>query len=360
MIPGRNAHHAVKCISDILHKNVKQYGGLSPGEKALQTWILDADISKCFDNINHKALLNKIHQSSPFFKTIRKWLQVGTITTIGFKRSYKGTPQGGVISPLLANIALHGLEELFGIYTDKTKNECPDKKKYLSPSMRRRRNKWISLVRYADDFVVIARADSDRRIKSYILPKIRQFLREVGLEINQAKTKIVNAQQGFTFLGFKFRFRKDLNSTTYWPDRARIDRSLRKLSDFVMMRKRIHGSEMPQFIANINRRIKGIIRYYGWSQAWGTISYIGHRVWKLMYKWSLKRHPKRGKKWVRNYYFTHPPWETFTFKGARVIISYKYWRNMTKAQGWWGIKQIKIRLSPFDQRWNNIKEEGTC
>ena len=89
-----------------------------------------------------------------------------------------------------------------------------------------------------------------------------------------------------------------------------------------MMRKRIHGSEIYQFITSINRSIKGITRYYGLSRAWGTISYIGHRVWKLMYKWALKRHPKRGKNWVRNYRFTHPPWETFVSNGARVIIPY--------------------------------------
>ena len=104
----------------------------------------------------------------------------------------------------------------------------------------------------------------------------------------------------------------------------------------------------------------GIINYYGWSRAWGTISYMGHRLWKLMYKWSLKRHPKKGKKWVRNFRFTRRPWETFAAHGVKVIIPYKYWRSMTKTKGWWGIKQIKINLSPYNSKWDTTKVKGTC
>ncbi len=356
--PGRNAHHAVKAISDLLHTNVKQYGnGDMPAEKAGKVWILDADISKCFDNINHDALLQKIHPSSPYHGTIRKWLQAGTVTKVGFQRAEKGTPQGGVISPLLANIALHGMEEQFGIYTEATRANPPGERKYLPPSTRRGENRGIAVVRYADDFVVMARAATDERMRTYVRPKIEEFLGSVGLEIKEAKTRVVDAKQGFTFLGFRFRFRVDMDNTTYWPDLERVTRALKKLDQHVQHRRAVCGEEMPSFIWGINLRIKGIIRYYGWSRAWGMVGYIGHRVWKIMYKWALRQHPKRGKKWVRAHCFTRRPWETFAYHGVAVVVPYLYWRRMTRARGWWGVEQIRVTSSPYDVCWKSSRKE---
>jgi RNA-directed DNA polymerase len=356
--PGRNAHQAVKAISDLLHKNIKQYGdGQTPHEKADQIWILDADIAQCFDNIDHQALLSKINTSSPFHNIINKWLKAGTITDIGFQRTEKGTPQGGVISPLLANIALHGMEELFGIYSETTKNNSPKDRKYLPPSMRRGKNKGIALVRYADDLVVIARARSENLMRDYVKPKLATFLHSIGLEMKEAKTKIITSREGFSFLGFRFRYREDMANTTYWPDQDRIIRALEKLNQYIQGRRAITGTEMPTFIMDINRRIQGIIRYYGWSRAWGTIGYIGHRLWEMMYKWALRQHPKRGKKWVRKHCFSQKPWETFDYRGCKVLVPYLYWRQMTKGVNWWGIKQIRINSSPYDLGWKKMGKE---
>jgi RNA-directed DNA polymerase len=349
---GRSAHHAVKAISDILHKNVKEYrNDISSEEKAKQVWILDADISKCFDNINHEALLQKIHKDSPFYSVIEKWLKAGTITKIGFMKTEKGTPQGGTISPLLANIALHGMEQLFGIYSQNTSSNPPKERKYLSPSMRRGKNKGIALVRYADDFVVIVSASSCNCIETYVKPKIETFLHSIGLEVKESKTKIVNITQGFTFLGFRFRYRKDLRNTTYYPSQERIIQALKKVDQYIQNRRAINGEDMISFIMSINQRIQGIIRYYGWSRAWGSIGYIGHRVWCIMYKWALRQHPKRGKIWVRNHCFTRRPWETFSHNGINVVVPYLYWRQMTKTKGWWGIEQIRINSSPYGMDW---------
>lgn len=348
--PGRGAHNAIKAISDLLHYNIKQYGtnDLAPKYKAKHIWVLDADITKCFDTIDHKKLLQKIGRSSPFYETIRKWLQVGTITEIGFKKTKSGTPQGGVISPLLANIALHGIEELFGIYTEKTKNLPPIMRKYISPSMRRGYNRGISLIRYADDLVVIANDSSKRFINSYVIPKLNKFLNSIGLSLNKAKTNQVNIKRGFTFLGFRFRFRGDMNHTTYWPDKERIDRSLKKLRDYVMHRATIPLGNILNFIQSINRRIQGIIRYFGWSRAYGTMCYLSHRVWWIMFRWGLRRHRKRGKKWVRRHWFSHRPWETFTYNNQKVTVPYLFWRQMVKARGgWWEINQIKTTSSVY-------------
>ena len=132
--PGRSAIDAVSHIwYALIHRKDKIP---HPG------WILDADISKCFDNINHDSLLAKIGDN-PFKEIIQKWLNSGTISSIGFERTQRGTPQGGPLSPLLANIALDGLERQFGIYSRFGR--------YINPAARCGKNKRISLYRYADD-----------------------------------------------------------------------------------------------------------------------------------------------------------------------------------------------------------------
>ena len=132
--PGRSAIDAVSHITNTLihRKGCRPHPG----------WVFDADITKCFDNIDHGALLVEIN-NSPFQKIIRKWLKSGLISKIGFERQKKGIPQGGVIRPLLANIALDGLERQFGIYSRTGK--------YIPPSHRRGYNKDVALFRYADD-----------------------------------------------------------------------------------------------------------------------------------------------------------------------------------------------------------------
>ena len=125
-------------------------------------WVLDADISGCFDNINHDALLKRI----PVFReTVRRWLKSGIIEFGKYYQTKAGTPQGGIISPLLANIALDGMERLFGA---ETRNG-----NYITPSRRGKNNRRLNLIRYADDFVVIA--PTRERITNYVLPKLRAF-----------------------------------------------------------------------------------------------------------------------------------------------------------------------------------------
>nr|MDO8086858.1 reverse transcriptase domain-containing protein [Candidatus Sigynarchaeum springense] len=175
--PGRSAIDAVQYIG----KDLMHYKGYKPHPG----WVLDADISKCFDNIDHDALLAKI-KGSPFYSLIQRWLKSGAISDIGFEETERGTPQGGVISPLLANIALTGLESQFGIYSVSGR--------YLPPSERRGLNKGIMVYRLADDFIILA--PSKEVIEEYVLPKVRSFLAIAGLNLNEAKTRITNVSDG--------------------------------------------------------------------------------------------------------------------------------------------------------------------
>ncbi|MCF2138970.1 MAG: group II intron reverse transcriptase/maturase [Candidatus Lokiarchaeota archaeon] len=237
--PGRSPIDAVHYIG----------GNFVPkkGKRPHPGWVLDADISACFDNINHSALLRKLRYE-PQIGLIKRWLKAGSISKIGFSSTNKGTPQGGPISPLLANIALDGMERIFGIYNKYGR--------YVNPSQRRGSNKQLTVYRYADDFIVTAL--SKEILEDYALPKLKEFLESLSLSLNHAKTKIINVSEGFDFLGFHFhRFhRRDgsVKQFIYAPCRDRLDSFLRKLK--IWLRKSQHLA-VEEIITGLNRKIKG-------------------------------------------------------------------------------------------------------
>lgn len=305
------------------------------GRKNHPGWVLDADISKCFDNINHDALLKKIGDS-PFLFLIKAWLKAGTISKVGFKTSNRGSPQGGVISPLLANIALDGLERLFSIYT---RNGT-----YKSPSIRSGMDKFVLVYRYADDFLIFAL--SRDIIIEYVIPKVKKFLAGIGLELNEAKTRVTNISDGFNFLGFHFmRFhRKDgsVSKFIYHPQRERIDRFLREL------KLQLHGSysiPVQDMIRTLNRRIRGFCNYFRWSNAHEMFSYLDHRLFESLYSWARHKHYKRGKKWLRKRYWCTTRrllWQ-FSFEGVDLLTA-----SHLKVQ-WWKWPKLRIHSSPHDR-----------
>ncbi|MBD3187744.1 hypothetical protein GF325_12990 [Candidatus Bathyarchaeota archaeon] len=157
--------------------------------KATSEWILDADISRCFDIIDHGVLLDKI---PAFRQTVRRWLKAGVVELGNLIVPRRGTPQGGVISPLLANIALDGMERLFDI---ESRTGI-----YKPPSERSGCNRGVSLVRYADDFVVTV--PSRDVLATHVIPAMETFLCVRGMNLNMVKTRVVHREEGFDFLGF--------------------------------------------------------------------------------------------------------------------------------------------------------------
>ncbi len=254
-------------------------------------WVLDADISGCFDNINHEALLKKV----PVFReTIRGWLKSGIIEFGKYFQTKSGTPQGGIISPLLANIALDGMERLFGAENSKGN--------YTVPSNRRGENKGLNLIRYADDFVVTA--PSREKIVSYVLPKLRLFLKERGMELNEAKTNIIHRDEGFDFLGFTIRqyHGKARSVCLAKPSKKAVKRHLKHIKTVISGNKQIKADEL---VSKLNPIIRGWANYYRYSSAKETFNYIDYRIWQMLWQWCLRRHRKenKGKQWIRRRYF---------------------------------------------------------
>nr|MDO8086901.1 reverse transcriptase domain-containing protein [Candidatus Sigynarchaeum springense] len=247
----------------------------------------------------------------------------------------KGTPQGGVISPLLANIALDGLERQFGIYSANGK--------YLVPSHRRGISKDVAVYRYADDFIVLA--PSREVLETHVIPKVREFLATMGLDLNDAKTRVVNVEEGFTFLGFTFRrYRRrngEIREFECTPSRERIDKFMARISEFVWSRR---NGDVKELIESLNRKIIGFCNYFKWSRAYRAFSYLSFRLWELMWRWAKNRHYRRGAKWIRKRYWRaggRNKW-VFSFEGVNLV------QPCRLTTQWWKWPRVRIQASPYN------------
>jgi RNA-directed DNA polymerase len=308
--PGRSTMDAITAI----HTTLNQRGS--------SQWVLDADISGCFDNINHDALLNKL----PVFTTvIRRWLKAGVVE-FGYKSdSLAGTPQGGIISPLLANIALNGLERLFGAENTKGKP--------ISPALRKGMNRGLSVIRYADDFVVTA--PSKEVLEEYVMPQLTDFLRQRGLELSEVKTRIVHVDAGFDFLGFTVRRFKGTLLTK--PAKDKVLKHLRSIKAYL---KNHEQTPAGQVISELNPVIRGWANYYRHSAAKKTFSKADHRMWQMLWLWASRRHPKKPAKWVKQRYFRNDGYWTFHEGNSQLLR-----RSATPVTRY---TKVEGKSSPFD------------
>jgi RNA-directed DNA polymerase len=288
--PGRRTMDAITQLHLTLNK---------PGSS---DWILDADLKGCFDNIAHEPLLAK---TPVFTTTIRRWLKAGVVEGGAYTPTESGTPQGGIISPLLANIALDGMERLFG---GETKAGKP-----VRPSNKRGVNKGISLIRYADDFVVTA--PSKEILETYVIPTLTTFLKARGLTLNQDKTQIVQRHQGFNFLGYNLRRYQDM--VLVKPQKEKVQAHLQHLKHILTTHRQV---TIEQLIHQLNPVIQGWVNYYRYVNAKETFNYVGHRLWWMLWRWARRRHPKKSAKWVKQNYYTQVRQQQMVFGTGKVNI----------------------------------------
>jgi RNA-directed DNA polymerase len=248
-------------------------------------WMLDGDISGCFDNIGHKPLLSRL---PVFTTTIRRWLKAGTVELGTWTPTPAGAPQGGPLSPLLANVALDGMERLFGAENDQGR--------YVRPSGRRGLDHGISLIRYADDLVVTA--PTREVLATYVVPKLTAFLCERGLKLSEAKTRIVHIDEGVDFLGFTVRRYQGVVLTR--PQKAKLVRHLRAIGDYL----RQHRQATPsQVIGDLALRIRGWANYYRHGASKHAFHWADHHVNAKLRRWAKRRHPTKTAAWLRSRYF---------------------------------------------------------
>jgi RNA-directed DNA polymerase len=237
------------------------------------TWILEADISGCYDNISKKWILENI----PMDKVVlRKWLDAGYVENGITYPTRKGVPQGSIISPTLANMTLDGLEEVI-------RSAVP-------------RRSRVNFIRYADDFVSTGK--SKRLLEEKVLPAVRVFLAERGLALSEEKTVITHIKDGFTFLGQTFcKHGRVLHIT---PSKEGVLALRRKVG--VLINEHV-SSPMPILIKKLNDTLRGWANYHRHVVSSEAFSRVDHYVFERLWRMVRKRHPKKSKRWLYRKYW---------------------------------------------------------
>ncbi|WP_036305015.1 group II intron reverse transcriptase/maturase [Methylobacter tundripaludum] len=248
-------------------------------------WILEADIKGCFDNISHEWLLENIPLDQ---KILKEWLKAGVIYNGKFTETETGTPQGGIISPTLANLALDGLEKVI--------NQNFKDQEYRVNGVRKFKSQKVNFIRYADDFVITG--NSKELLENEVKPLVENFLKERGLELSPEKTKITHINDGFDFLGWNFR--KYDSKLLIKPSKESIKSILDKARGILDSNK---NAKTENVINLLNPVITGWANYHKGTVAKEIFSYVDHKIWIKTWNWAVRRHPNKGKLWIREKYF---------------------------------------------------------
>ena len=274
--PGRSCQDAIVAIySKICHQ---------------PKWVLDADLAKCFDTIAQQPLLEKLNASPWVTRQIRAWLRAGVIDHFQYSETPEGVPQGGSLSPLLANVALHGMETYLARY-------C----------------KGAKLVRYADDLVVI---HPERKGIEQAQRLLSKWLQKMELAFKPSKTRIchtlnpVDGQVGFDFLGFsvrqyrmsKYKSGRSMKGykTIIQPSKAAMQRHVQRLQDVVRSHK---AAPQAALIHHLNPIIRGWSAYYSAQCSKNAYSKLDYLLYQKLRAWARRRHPSKSGGWRASRYW---------------------------------------------------------
>ncbi len=254
-------------------------------------WALEGDIKSCFDKISHAWLLTHI----PIEKDIlRKWLKAGYMEKNVLHATEEGTPQGGTISPVIANMALDGLSQHL-------QERFPRSKHGNSPK--------VNLARYADDFSVTGA--SKELLEQEVKPLIETFMQERGLALSQEKTVITHIEDGFDFLGQQVRKYKN-GSVLTTPAKKNVKAFLKKVRGIIEKNK---ASSAGQLIEKLNPVIRGWAIYHRFGASSQTFSSVDHAIFNKLWRWAKRRHPKKNATWVKQKYFRTKGAKHWVFTG---------------------------------------------
>ena len=326
---GRSTHDAIEqCFTD-LNK------GKSP------KWILEGDIKGCFDHISHQWLLENIPMDT---QILEKWLKCGYVETQKLFPTDEGTPQGGTISPTLMNMTLDGLERLLH-------DRLPTRKKVNGKTHCNKMN----FVRYADDFIITG--ESPEFLREKVLPIVREFLTERGLQLSEEKTVITHIGEGFDFLGKNIR--KYNGKLLIRPCKSAVKSFLGKVRDIIKSSKSI---KQEILIRRLNPVIRGWVnnqRYVVSSKVFSTVDY---EIYKCLWQWAKRRHKKKSRKWIARKYWHDidsrqwtfsVPYENQGTEGKPLYCKLEYATDTKIIR----FKKIVAEANPFDEYWTDYFEE---
>jgi RNA-directed DNA polymerase len=270
--PGRGCHDAIEAI---------YWTAKGPGPK--RQWVLDADLAAAFDRIAHDHLLTMLG-TFPARGMVRQWLKAGVVENGRLSRTEEGTPQGGVVSPVLLNVALHGMEQAAGVRYQTTGSNAV----------------WTVtgspvLIRYADDLVALCHSrDEALKVKA----RLADWLAPRGLSFNEDKTRVVTLDEGFDFLGFNVR--RYHGKLLIRPSNAAQRRIRERLRSEIWS---LRGANARAVIRRLNPIIRGWAAYYRTVVSSEVFSALDSYMWKLAHKWAVFSHSNKPKHWVIDRYF---------------------------------------------------------
>ena len=294
-------------------------------------WILEGDIKACFDRISHEWLLTHVPMDR---QLLRQWLKAGFLEKHAWFATTEGTPQGGIISPVLANWTLDGLQRLLA--------------EHFASTPKGQGKSKVHLVRYADDFLITG--TSKELLRDQVQPLVAHFLKERGLELSHEKTQITHVEAGFDFLGQNVR-RYRCGKVLTKPSSQNVKTFLSKIRETIDNSGSQTAGEMIQ---RLNQQIKGWTMYHRYAASKRTFTYVDHRIFQMLWRWCRRRHPNKNRKWIKKKYFRQEGHRHWVFTGLLRDHKGKEWPiQLMAATSVKILRYVKIRsaVNPYDPEW---------
>jgi len=259
---------------------------LKLSSRSTRQWIFEGDFKGCFDNLNHPYIMECL-AGFPAKEAIYKWLKAGYVDDNSYHDTDAGTPQGGIISPLLANIALHGMEEELGV------------RYYCDRGDYKLARNAVGIVKYADDFVIVCKTEEDAMS---MYDRLKPYLEKRGLTLAEDKTKVTHIRVGFDFLGFNLRQYKTNNGMHLFikPSKTSVKKARQTIKNVFMQ---LRGRPVIDLITKLNPIIRGIGNYWSSEVAKKIYGNLDRYVWIKTRKHLKALHPKKSFKWIYKKYF---------------------------------------------------------
>lgn len=298
-------------------------------------WVIEGDIKACFDQISHEWLIEDIPMDK---RILTKWLKAGIIFEKEYSDTKAGTPQGGIISPCLANLALNGLASML-------KERFMKHKVVNGVAI----NNKVHTIVYADDFIITGR--SKELLEKEVLPSVREFMQKRGLTLSEEKTLITHLKDGFDFLGQNTRKYKDKILTK--PAKKNVQSFLDGIREIILENPTLKQEEL---IGMLNPKIRGWANYHRHIVSKKTFSYVDFQIYKALWKWCRRRHSKKGKWWISTRYFHKIGTRNWVFAAKDQEGEFK---QLNLAANVKIIRHTKIRqgANPYDSEWVTYFEE---
>jgi len=304
-------------------------------------WILEGDIKSCFDKISHEWLLAHVLMDRVI---LQKWLKSGYMEKHVLHDTTDGTPQGGIISPALANCTLDGLERLL-------QEKYPAGKRLKSLGGEK---PCVNLVRYADDFVITSK--SKELLEGEIKPLVEQFLQERGLELSPTKTVITHVEHGFDFLGQNVR-RYPNGKLLTKPSKKNVGTFMKGIRRTI---KAAHGVSAADLIDQLNPKIRGWANYHRHVVSKRTFGHVDRNIFSSLWQWARRRHPNKSPRWFKPKYFDRRGNRDWSFFGETCDDEgrpTKVWLYYAKSTPIKRHVKVKGEANPYDPTYETYFEE---